>query len=124
MAAGFSPSSNYNELVTLFEAVKKASEAYEEYSKGLKYAIKYYYRDRYTLEEIKAKVKQRMDTTVDPLPDKAYVLAQTLASGIREMFQQGKTDQEIIDFYKDENPTIEQRFLLDDYFVSDLRYDD
>ena len=123
-AAGLPRSTNYNELVKLFESVRKASEAYEEYSKGLKYAIKYYYRDRYTLAQIKERVQRRMDTTVDPLPDKAYVLASTLASGIREKFNQGKTDQEIINFYNDDNPTLEQRFVLDEYFLSDLRWDD
>ena len=121
-AAGLSPTSNYDELVTLFQGVRKASEVYETYDKFFQWAIEYYYQGK-TLDEIRTILKKRGQTTVDPLPAKAYVLAQTVASSIREMFQQGKTDQEIIDYYNDENPTLEQRFVLDAKLVGDLRWD-
>ena len=122
-SAGLRRTSTFDEIVRLFEGMRKASEVYEEYIKGFKYAIKYYYRGQYTLDQIKTMVQRRMDPTALPLADSTYVLARDLANGIHEKFDQGKSDVEIIDFYKS-NPNKKQRFVLDEYFISELRYED
>ena len=55
------------------------------------------------------------------LKDDVLVLAKLFQENILDMMRQGKTDEQVIDFYANENPRDGLRFLLDPFFVSTLR---
>ena len=55
------------------------------------------------------------------LKDDILALAKLIQEDILDMMSQGKTDEQVIDFYAKENPREGLRFLLDRYFVSTLR---
>lgn len=111
----------YEELQAMAETWKEISVHYEGYSKQLKFAIQYYYMGL-TFDAIKEKVDKISDEGLEPFPDDAYALAKTLADGIKDLIDQGKTDTEIVDFYATDNPELSLRFVLDEYFLSVLRY--
>lgn len=55
------------------------------------------------------------------LKDDVLALAKIIEQNILQMMREGKTDEEVINFYAKENPHEGLRFLLDSYFVSTLR---
>ena len=55
------------------------------------------------------------------LQDDILLLAKLIQENIVDMMCQGKTDQDVINFYAKENPHEGLRFVLDPYFVSTLR---
>ena len=55
------------------------------------------------------------------LKDDILVLAKLIEENILDMMRQGRTDEQVIDFYAKENPHEGLRFLMDPFFVSNLR---
>ena len=55
------------------------------------------------------------------LKDDVLALAKIIEQNILQMMKDGKTDEQIINFYAKENPHDGLRFLMDSYFVSTLR---
>lgn len=55
------------------------------------------------------------------LKDDVLVLAKLIQSNMLQMMRQGKTDEQIINFYAKDNPKEGLRFVMDAYFVSTLR---
>lgn len=55
------------------------------------------------------------------LKDDVLALAKLIEENILQMMREGKTDEQIINFYAKENPHEGLRFVMDSYFVSTLR---
>ena len=55
------------------------------------------------------------------LKDDVLALAKIIQEGIFGLMHQGKTDEQIINFYAKENPHEGLRFVLDSFFVENLR---
>lgn len=55
------------------------------------------------------------------LKDDVLALAKIIEQSILQMMKDGKTDEQVINFYAKENPKEGLRFLMDPYFVSSLR---
>jgi len=118
-AAGLSDSSypDYSGLVTLASTWKTMAEDFESYQKAMYYAIKNYY-DGKTDDEVKTIVEANSDEDTT-FPDDGYSLAKTLAEAISTQLQ-SKTDKEVVDYFANDYPDENQRFVLDEYFVSSL----
>lgn len=116
--AGLPPNS-YTQLTTLAATWEEISAEFDSYQKVLNYAVQGYFQDR-PLKDIKAKVNAESDPGTS-FPDDGYPLAETLADDIRQLFQQGKTDKEIVSYFANDNPNISQRFVFEEYFISTLR---
>ena len=56
-----------------------------------------------------------------PLKDDVLAFAVLIEQNILQMMKEGKTDEQIINFYAKENPEEGLRFVMDPYFVSTLR---
>lgn len=113
------PAKKYDDLTKLAHVWKQIAENCDSYEKTLKYAIQGYFQNR-GLDAIKRKIKAVSDPA-KPFPEDGYALAKVLADGIRKLFDQNKTDEEVIDYFATDNPNIGMRLVLSGYFVSLLR---
>lgn len=113
------PPNSYTQLTSLAATWEEISAEFDSYQKVLNYAVQGYFQDK-PLGDIKAKVKAESDLGTS-FPDDGYPLAKTLADDIRQLFQQGKIDKEIVSYFANDNPSIGQRFVFEEYFISTLR---
>ena len=74
-----------------------------------------------SLDDIKKMVEKYGDAGKQ-FPDDGYPLAKTLADYINYLFEQKKTDKEIVSFFATDNPKIGLRFVFDEFFISSLRW--
>lgn len=118
-AAGL-PAKSYDELKKLAATWKEISQHFERYSTRMDFAIQAYFLQK-PLADVKEKVKQHTDPSDKPFPDDAYPLAKTLADDIRVLFNKGKKDKEVIEFFATDNPNKGLRFLLDGFFIATIR---
>ncbi|CAB4024570.1 Hypothetical predicted protein [Paramuricea clavata] len=119
-AAGL-PEKKYDGLVKMSKMWKQISGNFDGYQKSLYYAIR-----GYSMKKPYDQVKKMVDKESDeglPFPKDGYVLAELLAKGIKAMFDEKKTDQEVINYFATENPEIGLRFVFDEFFISTLRWD-
>lgn len=118
-AAGL-PEKSYDDLKKLAATWKEISVHFESYSTRMDYAIEGYFMGK-ALDDVKERVLKHTDPSDKPFPDDAYPLAKVLADNIRYLFENGKTDKEVINFFATENPKEGLRFLFGGYFIGSLR---
>ena len=118
-AAGL-PAKSYDELKTLAATWKEMAENFERYTTRMEYAIKGYFQ-RKPLDDVKKMVNNHTEPTDKPWPEDGYPLAETLADDIRVLFDKGKTDQQVIQFFATDNPKEGLRFVFDGFFIGSMR---
>ena len=97
-AAKIQTGTGYDDLTKMAGTWEQISQNCNSYQKSLYYAIRGYSMKNPTLNNVKTMVTNHSDPGM-PFPDDAYPLTKTLADEIKSLFQQKKTDQDIVDFF-------------------------
>ena len=107
-----------------YQTLRKISDDWEQLADNFdKYSTAFYdamtgFAMGKTPTEVINFLKQR--GTV-PLQDDVLAFAVLIEQNILQMMKEGKSDEQIINFYAKENPKEGLRFVMDPYFVSTLR---
>lgn len=107
----------YEQLKNISDDWAKLAANFDKQSTAFYYAI-----TGFAMGKSQAQVHDfiRNRGSVD-LRDDILALAKLIQGNILDMMKQGKTDEQIINFYAKENPHEGLRFLMDPFFVSTLR---
>lgn len=108
---------NYQKLKEISDDWDKLSQNFDQYSTAFYYAITGFAKNN-NLAQVKELISSRGYVS---LKDDVLDLAKIIQEDIFDMIRQGKTDEQIINFYAKENPNDGLRFLLDPFFVDSLR---
>ena len=93
------------------------SKNFDEYSTSFYYAV-----TGFAMGKTQAEVKIFLNSRgAVGLKDDVLVLAKLIQQNIFDMMKNGKTDEQIINYYAKENPHEGLRFLMDPFFVDSLR---
>lgn len=108
---------SYESLRDISNDWDKLAENFDRYSTAFYNAM-----TGFTAGKSESQVKDVLKTRgCLTLKDDVLALAKIIAQSIWQMMIDGKTDEQIINFYAKENPKEGLRFLMDPYFVSTLR---
>ena len=107
----------YQQLKDIADDWVNLAKNFDKHSTAFYFAIK-----AFTLGESQGRVHVYLISRGLPdLQDDILLLAKLIQENIVDMIRQGKTDEDVINFYAKENPHEGLRFVLDPYFVSTLR---
>lgn len=108
---------SYESLRDISNDWEKLAENFDRYSTAFYNAVTGFAAGK-SESQVKDVLKARGSPT---LKDDVLALAKIIEQSILQMMRDGKTDEQIINFYAKENPKEGLRFLMDPYFVSTLR---
>ena len=109
---------SYENLKKISDDWSKLANNFDTYSTAFDYAI-----TGFAMGKNEAQVKQFVMERGSPsLNDDILVLARLIEENILDMMRQGKKDEEIINYYAKENPKEGLRFVMNEYFISTLRF--
>ena len=110
---------NYGRLAEIAKDWTKLSENFKKYSNSFYLAMK-----GYAMGKTKAAVRTYLaNRNAVALKDSVLLLAQIIQKEIFDFMREGKTDDQIVDYFANEHPNEGLRFVLDRYFLSNLRDD-
>lgn len=108
---------DYKSLKDISNDWAKLAENFDKYSTAFYTAITGFAKGK-SESQVKAYLESRGSPS---LKDDVLSLAKIIEESILQMMKDGKTDEQIINFYAKENPKEGLRFVMDAYFVSTLR---
>jgi type II secretory pathway pseudopilin PulG len=108
---------SYETLRDISNDWAQLADNFDKYSTAFYYAITGFAMGK-TQDEVINFLKQRGAVS---LKDDVLAFAKIIEENILQMMKEGKTDEQIINFYAKENPKEGLRFVMDSYFVSTLR---
>lgn len=108
---------SYETLKDISNDWAKLAENFDKYSTAFYTAMTGFAMGK-SQAQVNAFLTQRGSPT---LKDDVLALAKLIEQNILQMMREGKTDEQIINYYAKENPHEGLRFVLDSYFVSTLR---
>ena len=108
---------SYETLKDISNDWAKLAENFDKYSTAFYTAMTGFAMGK-SQAQVNAFLKQRGSPT---LKDDVLALAKLIEQNISQMMREGKSDEQIINYYAKENPHEGLRFVLDSYFVSTLR---
>ena len=107
---------SYETLKDISNDWAKLAENFDKYSTAFYTAMTAFAMGK-SQADVNAFLTQRGSPT---LKDDVLALAKLIEQNILQMMRDGKTDEQIINYYAKENPHEGLRFVLDPYFVSTL----
>ena len=108
---------SYETLKSISNDWAKLAENFDKYSTAFYTAMTGFAMGK-SQSDVYTFLTQRGSPT---LKDDVLALAKLIEENILQMMREGKTDEQIINFYAKENPHEGLRFVMDPYFVSTLR---